>query len=444
MKIAELLDCYWRKPIVGTTSSISTVWWSMMQNRGRTKQWPGWPRLGRGLALALASGLLATLLPAAPGMPAAASTNGDATAAVLSIPAASMAASEFVVTRPGTVLVDVANRRAVLDAMPVESRDALCGAERDNWPTHGVQRNIAGDAQVAQTLALTMMQAGARYLATDDPMARDTIASNLGRFAEEAAFSRLLEPVTVNHFYNLDRTLLPIIANFALIADDPALDAAEVAEIRRWLDRLVRWRGPERRMDPTRQSSRNNHRYLRDSVTMAWGAMVGDNALFFSGIDRFLIALEQMRGDGSLPLETNRGANALFYQRHAISSLVVIAEIAAAQGYDLYALENSDGHGLHHMIRFLADGIDDAAVVEPYAEEGQYLGFLDWRGHDRHYMAWFEPYRARFPDSPLTKRLEAQIRALGTLDQPMLDDYVGVATTCLFADPTSLRQVALD
>ena len=416
----------------------------MTQDQGQKRPWAGWPTLCQGLVPLLALAPLLGLVLANPSTPAAAATNGDATAAAQPTPAGRMAASEFVVTRPGTMLVDVATRRAVLDAMPIDSRDALCGVERGNWPTHGVQRNIAGDAQVAQTLALTMMQAGARYLAAADPTARNAIASNLGRFAEEAAFSRLLEPVTVNHFYNLDRTLLPIIANFALIADDPALDGAKVAQISRWLDQLVRWRGPERQMDPTRPSSRNNHRYLRDSVTMAWGAMVGDNALFFTGIDRFRIALEQMRDDGSLPLETNRGENALFYQRHAISSLVVIAEIAAMQGYDLYALESSDGRDLHHMIRFLADGIDDPAVVERYAEEPQYLGFLDWRGHDRHYMAWFEPYRARFPESPLTKRLEAQIRALGTLDEPMLDDYVGVATTCLFADPTSLRRVALD
>ena len=407
------------------------------------KPWPGWPRLRRALAL------LSTLFPllglalADPGIRAAASTNGDVAAAARPVPAASMAASEFVVTRPGTVLVDVATRRAVLEAMPVESRDALCGAERSNWPTHGVQRNIAGDAQVAQTLALTMMQAGARYLAAGDPAARDAIASNLGRFAKETAFDRLLEPVTVNHFYNLDRTLLPIIANFALIAGDQAVDAANVAQISRWLDRLVRWRGPERRMDPTRPSSRNNHRYLRDSVTMAWGAMVGDNALFFTGIDRFRIALEQMRDDGSLPLETARGANALFYQRHAISSLVVIAEIAAQQGYDLYAMQSRDGRDLHQMIRFLVRGIDDPTVVEPYTDEPQYLGFLDWRGHDRHYMAWFEPYRARFPESPLTQMLEDQIRAHGTLDQPMLDDYVGVATTCLYADPTVIDSAAL-
>lgn len=355
--------------------------------------------------------------------------------------ASELAASQYVVNRPGQVLVDRDARRAEIAAWAPGLQAAICGEPRSNWPTHGLQRNISGDAQVAQTLAFTVMQAGGLYLATGDAGARDAIFDNLLRFARGDGFSRLVEPITVNHFYNLDRTLLPIITSFALIHDDPALDPANVERIRGWLDHLVRWRGPERKMDPTRPSSRNNHRYLRDSVTMAWGAFAGDNALFFEGINRFRVALEQMRKDGSLPLETDRGKNALFYQRHAISSLVAMAEIAATQGYDLYALKNQDGHDLHRMVEFLIAGIDDPAVVARYTDEPQYLGFLDRRGHDRHYMAWFEAYRARFPDSALTHRLEAQIEAYGTYEKPLLDEYAGGATTCLFADPAAIDRI---
>jgi poly(beta-D-mannuronate) lyase len=351
------------------------------------------------------------------------------------ISAVNLAPSQLVVNRPGMVLVDPAARRSVLEALPEDQRVGLCGSQRNNWPTHGIQRNISGESQVAQTLARTMMEAAARYLAEQDRDARDAIVANLRRFAREDAFSRLVEPVTVNHFYNLDRTLLPTITAFALLRDDPDLDPADVAAIEQWLDRLVRWRGPDREVDPTRISSRNNHRYLRDSVTMAWGAAIGDNALFYAGIDRFRIALEQMRADGSLPLETDRGRRALFYQRHAISSLVAIAEMAAVQGYDLYSLKNDAGHGLHHMVGFLVEGIDDPAVLAPYTERRQYLGFLDRRGHDRHYMAWFEAYRARFPESPLTRRLEAQIRGNGSFEEPLLDEYAGGPMTCFFAAP---------
>ncbi len=359
-------------------------------------------------------------------------------------PAATLAPSELVVARPGIVLVDPVARRRELADMPAELRADLCGEPRNNWPRHGVQRNITGDAQVAQTLALTMMQAAGLWLAERDPGARDAILDNLGRLAREDAFSRLVEPVTVNHFYNLDRTLLPTIAAFALVAGDPDVEPAAVEPIGRWLDRLVRWRGPERQVDPTRPSSRNNHRYLRDSVTMAWGAAIGDNALFYTGIDRFRIALEQMRADGSLPLETDRGSQALFYQRHAISSLVAIAELAAAQGYDLYTLTNGAGHDLHHMIRFLVEGIDDPARLAPYTDEAQYLGFLRRRGHDRHYMAWLEPYRARFPESALARRLTAQVESLGTHDPAMLDEYAGGPMSCFFADPAVVDSVGAD
>jgi poly(beta-D-mannuronate) lyase len=359
-------------------------------------------------------------------------------AAPLIVPATALAPSEFVVNRPGLVLVDPVARRRVLDQLPAEDRDVLCGAARDSWPRHGVQRNIAGDEQVAPTLAFTMMEAGARYLATDDPGARDAIIDNLRRFAEKEGFSRLVEPVTVNHFYNLDRTLLPVITSFALVKDDPELDPAEVAAITAWLDRLVRWRGPEREMDPTKVSSRNNHRYLRDSVTMAWGAFIGDNALFFTGIDRVRLALEQMREDGSLPLETDRGSDALFYQRHAISSLVAMAEIAAVQGYDLYALRNRNGGSLLTMVGFLTNAIADPALIAQYTAEPQYLGFLDRRGHERHYMAWFEAFRARFPQNPVTLQLEAQIEATGDYDEPLLDEYAGGALSCLLAPPSTL------
>jgi poly(beta-D-mannuronate) lyase len=406
------------------------------RRHSRFRAGSGWRCLPHLLAL------MPLLLVAGAAAPATAA--GDAIATMEPIPVADLAPSQFVVTRPGTVLVDRSTRQAVLATLPADMRTWLCGEGRSRWPRHGVQRNISGDSQVAQTLAYTLMQAGARYLAEADPRARGAIVNNLRRLAHNDAFSRLVEPVTVNHFYNLDRTLLPIIVNFALISDDPAVDPERVAEIWVWLDRLVRWRGPERQTDPTRPSSRNNHRYLRDSVTMAWGAMVGDNALFFTGIDRFRIALEQTRDDGSLPLETDRGAQALFYQRHAISSLVAIAEIAAAQGYDLYAMQSRDGSTLHDMIRFLVDAIDDPEVIERYTDEPQYLGFLDWRGHDRHYMAWFEAYRARFPESPLTRRLEAQIRTFGTLDEPLLDEYVGAATSCFFADPATIDRAALD
>jgi poly(beta-D-mannuronate) lyase len=187
----------------------------------------------------------------------------------------------------------------------------------------------------------------------------------------------------------------------------------------------------------------NNHRYLSDSVDMAWGALRGNHTLFREGIEGFLLALAQMRADGSLPLETERGARALWYQRQAIASLVTIAEIAAVQGYDLYALE-VEGRSLHRAIEFLARALERPELVLPYARANEKPGeftnylvqdrsFMQRRGHQRHYMAWLEPYRARFPEREATRALTRLLDQYEGGWRPMVDDFSGGNTTCFFA-----------
>ena len=190
-------------------------------------------------------------------------------------------------------------------------------------------------------------------------------------------------------------------------------------------------------------SSQNNHGYLSDSVTMAWGIVRGQHTLFRIGVARFLDALDQMRPDGSLPLETARGARALYYQRHAISSLIAIAEMAAAQGYDLYRLESVNHASLRRAIEFLTEGIANPAVVLPYAEANvnpgpsdnylvQDLSFLALRGHGRHYMAWAEPYIARFPQDSASERLRGLFEQFN-VERPLIDEFSGGNMSCLFA-----------
>jgi poly(beta-D-mannuronate) lyase len=255
-----------------------------------------------------------------------------------------------------------------------------------------------------------------------------------------------LEKATANSYYALDRTLLPTLVSFSLVRDDPALDAARRDRIERWLAQLARLRGPDRRLPgPREATARNNHFYLRASVSMAWGALTSDGRAFQEGIDAYRRALADMRPDGSLPLETARGARALWYQRHAIASLVTIAEIAATQGVDLYG-EDDRGRSLHTAVGFLLDAIADPRRVWTYARadekpgsdagyRDQDLDFLVRRGHGRHYMAWAEMYLARFPDRPESRRLLALLARADPSFRPMIDDYSGGDATCFFARP---------
>ena len=357
----------------------------------------------------------------------------------------------FRVNRPDALLFDRAARREALAAMPQSQRERVCGAGRTGWPKHGVVQNVYDGKQPGEGFALTMMVAAAAAFGTDDDAAAEAAVSNLRRWAEGGALSRFKENPAPSMYYNLDRTLLPVIVTFSLVRDRPGTAASDRERIEAWLNDVVWRRGPGRERAPDLTSSRNNHRYLSDSVTMAWAILHGDDDGFRAGVETYLAALEQMRPDGSLPLETARGSRALSYQRHAVTSLVAIAEMAAAQGYDLYGIEGPEGQSIHRAIGFLLDGIDQTTLVWPYARQNQNprayrnykvqdLGFMTRRGHGRHYMAWTEAYLARFPDIELAGRLREALAEFGPAEPPLIDDYSGGNMSCFFTLPDGIDE----
>jgi poly(beta-D-mannuronate) lyase len=136
-----------------------------------------------------------------------------------------------------------------------------------------------------------------------------------------------------------------------------------------------------------------------------------------------------MRPDGSLPLETARGPRALWYQRHAVASLVFIAELAHAQGYNLYALD-IEGKRLGRAIDFLLASLGDPQQVGAYAPERQDLGFLDTRPSGRNAMAWLEPWYRRAPPNALAT---GDVATTTFAHRPLIDEISGGNLTCLFA-----------
>lgn len=357
--------------------------------------------------------------------------------------------SGFHVRRPGPVLVDAARQRRRLAALPPEERVARCGVHAGEWPEIDPVPALVPQADGrpdgdAQPMALLMMEAGAAYLADADPSAaHDAVVETLDRWAGADALLAF-ESSDSNLYYALDRALLPTLVTWSLVRSDSAVSERRRRRIDGWLERLVIARGPMRpARSATDDTTRNNHAYLAASVDMAWGALMGDGDAFRRGPAAYRMAVRDMRLDGSLPQETSRGARALWYQRHALASLTVIAEMAAVQGHDLYGY-SLDGRSLHRAIRFLLDAIDRPSIVARYAlanhkpgperdPAAQDLGFLRRRGTVRHYMAWVELYAARFPDRDETRRLLGLLARQDQPFRPMVDDYSGGATSCFVA-----------
>ncbi len=340
--------------------------------------------------------------------------------------------------QPG--LFDVEQRRTALTQPAFANIRAACLAiPRDaSWnalkPIPGLKTTEGyGTDGAANDYAWAVMVLTGRALAGDsasEAALRDLYLA----WAKAKAFEKT--EVENDAYYALKRILLPTIVGYSVI--QKRLEDEQRRIIAGWIDPLVRkvdWI-----FDGT--VDRNNHRYLTDSVLMAWGAVIGEEALYVKGQDRYRTILSETRMDGSLPLETRRGSRALWYMRQSLASMTVMAEIAAARGADLYSLREGNG-SFDRVLSYLLNGLAEPNVVLAYASENYIpgddpdfrkpdLGFMTKRGHGRHYMAWVEPYLAHDRPGLASKRLKTLFARNLRNDRPLIDEFVGGNATCIW------------
>ena len=211
-----------------------------------------------------------------------------------------------------------------------------------------------GSDQATQEFAWAMMVYGGHALAGDQA-ARDTLARTLLLWADASALYQT--ELAHDAYFALKRSLLPMIVSYAVVRD--GMSDEERALVDEWFDGLVRVVDHKFGGDV----DHNNHRYLADSVIAAWGALIGDGVRIGIAEDRLKVALlEQLRSDGSWPLEARRGARAMWYHRQSISSLTSIIGALAVAGRDpLSDPELSDAFDL--AVRYLVDGIRTPELV---------------------------------------------------------------------------------
>jgi poly(beta-D-mannuronate) lyase len=147
-------------------------------------------------------------------------------------------------------------------------------------------------------------------------------------------------------------------------------------------------------------SGRNNHYYWAGFAAMAAGIAANDRSLYNWGAGTYRFGVDQIEPDGTLPLEMARGQRALHYHLFAAAPLVTMAELASANGQDLYAYDHSRIHLLvSRIIAGLSDNryfVEHAGVAQDTPENGIV------EGSD---IAWLPPYARRFPDPAMTALL---------------------------------------
>lgn len=297
-------------------------------------------------------------------------------------------------------------------------------------------RGYGSDNSIEPFVWQVMVLTG-RVLA-DDQLSRDALVGALETWARADALMSTED--THDAHFALKRALLPLTTSYLVI--ESALEPAQSELVRNWLDALVH------KIDHTFDGDvdRNNHRYLADSVLASWGAIVDDPALLDKGEARLQIALlEQMRPDGSFPLEARRGARAIWYHRQSLASLTTI--LAALRYAGRQPLKNPElSDAWERTLTYFTDSVRWPRLVKHYAAENyipgpsddyrrQDLGFLDQRGHGRHYLAWVESAVSMTNDPTVRARLRTMLDLHAVDERPLIDDFSGGAVTCFAWDP---------
>ena len=184
---------------------------------------------------------------------------------------------------------------------------------------------------------------------------------------------------------------------------DAGSEPSDAAPVAAWLARLARivapaYDGPH--------ANANNHAYWTGLAVAAAGVAANDRELFTWGIAKYHVGVDQIRADGTLPLEMARGERALHYHLYALTPLVLLAEFGRANGLDLYA---ADGAAIRRLAERMLVAIDDPQSFAGPAHATQDITAGGTLSADE--IEWIAPYAMRFP-SPRTVALRHRYAAL--------------------------------
>ncbi len=138
----------------------------------------------------------------------------------------------------------------------------------------------------------------------------------------------------------------------------------------------------------------NNHMYWAGLAVAAQGIAGNDVNAFLWGIETYRMGVDAIQPDGSLTAEMNRAGMALHYQLYALGPLVMLAEMAAANGLDLYAVDNG---AIHRLVNFDIAAMKDRSIIVRRTGIARNISET-YSGFE---IGWAILYVQRFPDPQL-------------------------------------------
>ncbi|WP_439816423.1 alginate lyase family protein [Zavarzinia sp. CC-PAN008] len=187
-------------------------------------------------------------------------------------------------------------------------------------------------------------------------------------------------------------TLATLATSYLQVRAEPGLDPAKQARVLAWIRVLADTARHDYSTGTDRGSRNNNHLYWAAWGVGAASVVLDDRALFDWAMAGYRRGIEQVEADGTLPLEMARKQRALAYHVYAIGPLVMLAELAAANGVGLYG--ERDG-ALRRLVDVTLSGLDDPSLFAAKSGHAQDMDAAWSPGQ----MMWLIPYAGRFHDA---------------------------------------------
>lgn len=267
---------------------------------------------------------------------------------------------------------------------------------------HSVIDEKAREAEEKATEAPTHLgqwssEAADAYLTTGSRAAAACVYSLLDAAAQAHAWSGEM-PTSQGH-YEQKWLLAAAAVSYLKVRNSGAGTPDQEKNIHKWLgsvaDRVTEY--VESKLSNLDSDAWNNHRYWAGFAVAAAGIANNDKGDLLWGEKAYKAGVDQIQPNGVLPHEMARAGRALHYHLYALAPLIMIAELAAANGADLYSEDNG---AIHRLVDLCVAGLQNPdlfAKATNFPQEGITPG--KYSGYQ---IGWAVPWVKRFPNPQLS------------------------------------------
>ena len=251
-------------------------------------------------------------------------------------------------------------------------------------------------------------------------------------------------------FWNLRDTITNIIIAYGVLNELKIFTEEERKITHDWLEFLVAASASQGHDDGSGggMPAGIHTEMQRTLVYTLWGSVSGNDKYFQAGIKGFYAALINTRKDGSHKFEvrnikdaSKRNKRALEKMNQVVGSMVMIAEVAKQQGYDLYELKTKKKVNLHKMIEFLSRGWSDKKIKLKYlVSKNQRIVFAYKLAGSMNSIAWVIPYLSNNFDTKGHKIINQWLDSLPSNRKSYVNDLgFGGSQACYYAISVSIN-----